>query len=131
MICVKILLVTIILHVENNNYFYSCCSQNSLRGKRNVSIDHKNKKVFLFYFDSLQYDIIPAYSIYPKLDFREAFELFDHDGSGFITTEEIGVVMRRLGQNPSPSELEDMIRDVDADGECSRKPSCFRLNNTT
>ena len=25
--------------------------------------------------------------------------------------------MRRLGQNPSPKELEGMIRDVDADGE--------------
>ena len=51
-----------------------------------------------------------------KSDFREAFELFDHDGSGFITTDEIGVVMRRLGQNPSPSELENMVRDVDVDG---------------
>lgn len=49
--------------------------------------------------------------------YREAFELFDHDGSGFITTEEIGVVMRRLGQNPSPQELNDMIRDVDADSK--------------
>ena len=55
--------------------------------------------------------------VYFESDFREAFELFDHDGSGFITTDEIGVVMRRLGQNPSPQELEDMIRDVDADGE--------------
>ncbi|KAK2557632.1 Calmodulin, partial [Acropora cervicornis] len=51
-----------------------------------------------------------------KKVFREAFELFDHDGSGFITTDEIGVVMRRLGQNPSPKELENMVRDVDADG---------------
>ena len=39
--------------------------------------------------------------------------------------------MRRLGQNPSPSELEDMIRDVDADGEFSNKPSDLRLNSKT
>lgn len=55
--------------------------------------------------------------------FREAFELFDHDGSGFITTDEIGVVMRRLGQNPSPNELEKMVRDVDADGELRKRNS--------
>ena len=55
--------------------------------------------------------------------FREAFELFDHDGSGFITTDEIGVVMRRLGQNPSPKELENMVRDVDADGELRKRNS--------
>lgn len=57
------------------------------------------------------------------LVFREAFELFDHDGSGFITTDEIGVVMRRLGQNPSPKELEAMVRDVDADGELRKRNS--------
>lgn len=39
--------------------------------------------------------------------------------------------MRRLGQNPSPSELEDLIRDVDADGECSDKPSGFVWTSKT
>lgn len=129
MICVKIFLVIIILYVENNNYFYLCCSQNFLRGKRNVSIDYKNKKVFQFYFDSFQYDIILVYFIYFKLDFCEVFEFFDCDGSGFIIIEEIGVVMRRLGQNFFFLELEDMIRDVDVDGECFYKFSCFCLYN--
>lgn len=69
----------------------------------------RKQKLFLFMLQ-------PEFSEREKKHFREAFELFDRDGSGFITTEEIGVVMRRLGQNPSPSELEDMIRDVDADG---------------
>ena len=34
---------------------------------------------------------------------------------GQITTRELGTVMRSLGQNPSESELQDMINEVDAD----------------
>ncbi|KKZ59974.1 calmodulin [[Emmonsia] crescens] len=41
--------------------------------------------------------------------------LQDKDGDGQITTKELGTVMRSLGQNPSESELQDMINEVDAD----------------
>jgi calmodulin len=37
------------------------------------------------------------------------------DWPGQITTKELGTVMRSLGQNPSESELQDMINEVDAD----------------
>ncbi|KAK4629180.1 Calmodulin [Fulvia fulva] len=47
--------------------------------------------------------------------FREAFALFDKNGDGEITAEELGAVMRSLGQNPSDSELKDMINEVDVD----------------
>ena len=50
-------------------------------------------------------------------EFKEAFSLFDKDGDGCITTKELGTVMRNLGQNPTESELQDMINEVDADGE--------------
>eukprot|EP00112_Aurelia_sp_Birch-Aquarium-sp1_P013437 Seg2850.3 transcript_id=Seg2850.3/GoldUCD/mRNA.D3Y31 product=Calmodulin protein_id=Seg2850.3/GoldUCD/D3Y31 len=49
-------------------------------------------------------------------EFKEAFSLFDKDGDGCITTKELGTVMRSLGQNPTESELQDMINEVDADG---------------
>uniref|UniRef100_A0A674B9P9 Calmodulin n=1 Tax=Salmo trutta TaxID=8032 RepID=A0A674B9P9_SALTR len=50
------------------------------------------------------------------MKFKEAFSLFDKDGDGTITTKELGTVMRSLGQNPTEAELQDMINEVDADG---------------
>ena len=54
---------------------------------------------------------------YDCVEFKEAFSLFDKDGDGTITTKELGTVMRSLGQNPTEAELQDMINEVDADGE--------------
>jgi calmodulin len=46
-------------------------------------------------------------------EFKEAFSLFDKDGDGFITTKELGTVMRSLGQNPTEAELQDTINELD------------------
>jgi calmodulin len=48
-------------------------------------------------------------------EFKEVFDLFDKNGDGRIPTKELGTMMRSLGQNPSDSELHDMIDEVDAD----------------
>ena len=47
---------------------------------------------------------------------REAFRLFDKDGDGSISTDELGTVMRNLGQFPSSDELSTMIKEIDIDG---------------
>ncbi|PAA49736.1 hypothetical protein BOX15_Mlig030324g1 [Macrostomum lignano] len=52
-------------------------------------------------------------------EFREAFSLFDKDGDGAITNKELAVVMRALGQQPTPDELKEMIKEVDQDGSGS------------
>ena len=50
-------------------------------------------------------------------EFREAFGFFDKDGDGSITKEELGIVMRSLGQFASEEELKEMLKEVDIDGD--------------
>ena len=38
-------------------------------------------------------------------EYREAFELFDKNNDGNISTKELGQVMRSLGQNPTEAEV--------------------------
>lgn len=50
-------------------------------------------------------------------EFRAAFDIFVQDAEdGCISTKELGKVMRMLGQNPTPEELQEMIDEVDEDG---------------
>ena len=45
----------------------------------------------------------------------EAFKVFDEDGSGAISADELAKVMTSLGQSPGETELRDMIKEVDVD----------------
>jgi centrin-1 len=51
-----------------------------------------------------------------KQEIREAFDLFDTDGSGAIDAKELKVAMRALGFDPKKDEVKKMIADVDTDG---------------
>ena len=44
-------------------------------------------------------------------EFKEAFNIFDKDKDGYITTKELGDIMKNLGQSPSEAELQDMINE--------------------
>jgi calmodulin len=49
-------------------------------------------------------------------EFRQAFDIIDRDGDGVITVKDLSVVMRAIGESPSATELQEMIQEVDADG---------------
>uniref|UniRef100_UPI003AABF848 calcium-binding protein 7-like n=1 Tax=Centroberyx gerrardi TaxID=166262 RepID=UPI003AABF848 len=56
-----------------------------------------------------------TFSRYAKI--REAFKVFDRDGNGFISKQELGVAMRSLGYMPNEVELEVIIQRLDMDGD--------------
>ncbi|UJR28108.1 hypothetical protein I4U23_009363 [Adineta vaga] len=47
-----------------------------------------------------------------KTEIREAFDLFDADGSGTIDVKELKVAMRALGFEPKKEEIKKMITDI-------------------
>lgn len=49
-------------------------------------------------------------------ELQKAFEVFDRDGSGSISTDELRQVMKKLGQDLTDSEINDMIKMADKDG---------------
>ena len=48
---------------------------------------------------------------------KQAFALFDLDGNGFITNDELGTVLRKMGQEPTEEEIVQMINEIDEDGD--------------
>eukprot|EP00761_Pharyngomonas_kirbyi_P011125 gb/GECH01011149.1/.p1 GENE.gb/GECH01011149.1/~~gb/GECH01011149.1/.p1 ORF type:complete len:161 (+),score=37.16 gb/GECH01011149.1/:1-483(+) len=48
-------------------------------------------------------------------EFHSIYHLFDADGNGCITKDELGELMKILGLNPSQEEIDDMMKEVDTD----------------
>jgi calmodulin len=46
-----------------------------------------------------------------------AFKVFDKDGSGTISTEELRNVLRSLGENLTDAELDEMVKLADRNGD--------------
>ena len=47
---------------------------------------------------------------------KDAFDLFDKNKDGRITTGELDTVMKSLGQDPTETELRNMVNEIDIDG---------------
>merc|ERR1711872_961389 len=50
-------------------------------------------------------------------EMREAFQVFDGDGNGFINRQELACVMSNLGESLTPAEIQGMIDEADVDGD--------------
>lgn len=50
-------------------------------------------------------------------EMREAFQIFDSDGNGKITSEELRLIMENLGEKLTDEEIDDMVKEADIDGD--------------
>ncbi|XP_070273301.1 centrin-4 [Myotis yumanensis] len=51
-----------------------------------------------------------------KQEIKEAFDLFDIDGSGTIDVKELKIAMRALGFEPNKEEVKKLIAEIDKEG---------------
>lgn len=51
-----------------------------------------------------------------KQEIKEAFDLFDIDGSGTIDLKELKIAMRALGFEPKKEEVKQLITEIDKEG---------------
>jgi calmodulin len=71
----------------------------------------------------------------PASDFehemRMAFQVFDRDNSGSISSDELRLVMRQLGENLTDQEIDEMLQEADKDGngtiECESHYFVFHI----
>ena len=47
----------------------------------------------------------------------QAFRVFDKDGSGYVSSSELKMVMSKLGVDFSDDELNEMVLEADIDGD--------------
>lgn len=52
------------------------------------------------------------------LELKEAFTLFDKNGDGHISANELGQVLRAIGQNPTEATIQEVMTKADKDGVC-------------
>jgi calmodulin len=52
-------------------------------------------------------------STHDEQEAKELFSLFDRDGNGKIDARELGTLIRSLGENPTETEVQAMIKSVD------------------
>lgn len=51
-----------------------------------------------------------------SLEYKEAFALFDKRGTGFVPREQIGDLLRALGQNPTQGEVAEIASNAPREG---------------
>lgn len=57
----------------------------------------------------------PLDSLSPEDEMMEAFRVFDTDGDGYITKEELRQVMQQLDPDMSDKDIDDMMKEADVD----------------
>ena len=76
-------------------------------------------------------DIMDGSDTYSEEELREAFQVFDKDGDGFISADELKDVMMNLGEELTDEEINEMITEADIDGDGKVSYEDFIITLTT
>ena len=52
-----------------------------------------------------------------EAELKEAFNVFDADGNGFISAQELMSVLNNIGESVTDEEIDLMINEADLDGD--------------
>jgi calmodulin len=64
-----------------------------------------------------------------RAEIEEAFRLFDKNGNGTITAEDLRSVLRALGYDPSPDETSDMLKEMGVSSSSTNDGGSVDLNS--
>ncbi|XP_066911333.1 calmodulin-like isoform X5 [Clytia hemisphaerica] len=91
-------------------------SQRKKSSVNSVSMDAPVKDFIVHVYNNLHESTAMKFTDEQIEEVKEAFAIFDKNGDGTITTKDLITVMRSLGKNPTEDEIDDMINEVDTDG---------------
>ena len=63
----------------------------------------------------------------PFVELEEAFSLFDIDGNGLISLNELTAVMKSVGKDLVDEDIQEMLTLADKDGKLQRRNSKLDL----
>ena len=66
----------------------------------------------------LQYLKMSSQEDQSSTNYKEAFSLFDKRGTGKVSLESLGDLLRACGQNPTLSEISDLEKSIGGDCTC-------------
>jgi calmodulin len=82
--------------------------------KNTLGLKSKIKSQFLLvYFNQSSMSTLSEEKL---AEYKQSFLLFDQDGDGKISAKELKNVFEKIGKNPTETELNDMLREFDSDG---------------
>jgi myosin light chain 6 len=94
-------------------------------GPNSGPIRHQTHKSFFFLTSSISVNSLimsgksKDFSEDQIAEFQEAFQLFDTRGDGMIPAQQVGEVLRALGQNPTEADVRRLVQNTNKEGRVS------------
>ena len=60
-------------------------------------------------------------------NYKEAFSLFDKRGTGRVTLESLGDLLRACGQNPTLAEIKELEKSIGGDCKTTSATACVAM----